>query len=315
MTPECNQSTSRLRCVLATVVALFALLVGCTAHAEPALPPSNDPAAISDRVTGPDGQTFLREITSASWEDDGRRAADLFAWIPRDAPSTDGASAARAGKAAHAIASFLADDRESFATAPGNPALWQAYAQTLVPYLGAMVGDQSGVAGFEPLDGTGSQMRRTASTFAALTKNADAERIVTEGAAARARGYEAAFAKAAVAEPYLADRDAARTDFLLAARLRGLVAAASELVDPQSERYTVGHAQTELAYQVVSLTARPGDRRIEDKFFRDGRLLSPSEIEDADWSIYDTQLTVYLARSGRINDAINQFGAAYDVIA
>jgi hypothetical protein len=45
------------------------------------------------------------------------------------------------------------------------------------------------------------------------------------------------------------------------------------------------------------------------------RLLSPSEIADDDWSIYDSQLTVYLATSPRINDAIQQFGRAYDLVA
>ena len=81
-----------------------------------------------------------------------------------------------------------------------------------------------------------------------------------------------------------------------------------------SER-TVATAQTELAYRVVSLTARPGDEHINPEYFKDGRLLSPSEIPDADWSIYDIQLTVYLATWGRVNDAIQQFGRAYDRIA
>lgn len=39
--------------------------------------------------------------------------------------------------------------------------------------------------------------------------------------------------------------------------------------------------------------------------------MSPSEIPDDMWSIYDSQLTVYLAPSPRILDAINQFGDVY----
>jgi hypothetical protein len=300
---------------LLLLAALFALIVGCDSQTKPELPPSTDTAAIADRVTGPDGQAFLRDITTASWDDDGHRAAELFAWVPRDAQSTDRAAATRAGQTAHAIASFLADEREKIAGAPANPALWQAFAQSLVPYLGAMVGDDSGVVGFEALDGPGSQMRHTTSMFATMAKNADANRTVTEAASARAHTYEAAWAKAALAEPFLADRDVAQRDFLLAARLRSLVATASKLVDPQSEQFTVGRAQTELAYQVVSLTARPDTPYIGKRFFSGGRLLSPSEIADEDWSLYDTQLTVYLATSGRINDAIQQFGDAYNVIA
>jgi nitrous oxide reductase accessory protein NosL len=76
-------TTSRLVLVIAVLLAL----VGCTSDAEPALPSSTDTAAIAEHVTGPDGQAFLQEITTASWNDDGRRAADLFAWIPRDAQS------------------------------------------------------------------------------------------------------------------------------------------------------------------------------------------------------------------------------------
>jgi hypothetical protein len=313
--PEPAVSPVKAPGVLLIITALFALVVGCTSDAKPELPSSTDTAAITDRVTGPDGHTFLRDITTASWDDDGRHAADLFTWIPRDAKSTDRAAADRAGKTAHAIASFLADEREKIAGAPANPALWQAFAQSLVPYVGAMVGDESGVVGFEPLDGTGSQMRHTTSMFAAMAKHTEADRILTEAASARAHTYEAAWAKAALAEPFLADRGAAQRDLLLAARLRSVVATAINLADPQSTRFTPARAQTEVAYQVVSLTAHPDDPHIDEKFFRGGRLLSPSEIEEEDWSIYDTQLTVYLATSGRINDAIYRFGDAYSVIA
>jgi hypothetical protein len=166
-----------------------------------------------------------------------------------------------------------------------------------------------------PLDGSGSQMRHTTSMFAAMTKNADANRTLTDAASARAHTYEAAWAKAALAEPLLADRGAAQRDLLLAARLRGIAATAINVADPQATRFTPAHAQTEVAYQVVSLTARPDDPHIDKKFFSGGRLLPPSEIPDADWSIYDIQLTVYLAPWPRINDAIQQFGRAYDLIA
>ncbi len=152
--PDPVVSPARSPHVLLLMAALFALIVGCDLQRpSPSCPPSTDTAAIADRVTGPDGQAFLRDITTASWDDDGHRAAELFAWVPRDAQSTDRAAATRAGQTAHAIASFLADEREKIAGAPANPALWQAFAQSLVPYLGAMVGDESGVVGFEPLDG------------------------------------------------------------------------------------------------------------------------------------------------------------------
>ncbi|MGV0770943.1 hypothetical protein [Mycobacterium syngnathidarum] len=297
------------------IIGILALVVGCTSHEAPVLPASNDASGISEQLDGAAGAAFLRDITSASWDDGGRRAGELFAWIPRDSRSTDQTAATRAGKSAHAIASFLADARKKVAGAPANPALWQAFAQSLVPYLGAMVGDDTDVAGFEPLDDPGSQMRHTASLFAALTKNPDANRIFTDAASARAHTYEAAFAKAAAAEPFLADRGAAQIDLLRSARLRSLAATGNHLANPNSDKPASTRAQTELAYQVVSLTARPDDPHINEEFFRDGRLLPPSEIAAEDWSIYDSQLSVYLAPWPRINEAIGQFGRAFDVIA
>lgn len=306
----------KVRHVLIVTTALFALLVSCNSRSEPDLPSSTDTVAIAERVTGPEGQNFLREITAAAWTDDGRRAGDLFSWIQRDAESTDRAIAVQAGATAHSVASFLADDRDALANAPANPALWRAFAHSLAPYLGPMVGDAIGIAGFEPLDGTASQMRRTASLFATMTKNADANRIFTDATSARVQKYEAAFAKAAVAEPMLADRGAAaQNELQYAARLRGLVAAGTYLAKPESVHFTPAHAQTELSYQIASLTARPGDPHIGERFFKDGQLLSPSEIAEADWSIYDAQLTVYLSPWPRINEAIRQFGRAYDTIA
>ncbi|RAV15076.1 hypothetical protein DQP55_06820 [Mycolicibacterium sp. GF69] len=68
-------------------------------------------------------------------------------------------------------------------------------------------------------------------------------------------------------------------------------------------------------YQVAALSARPDDSHIDPEFFRDGRLLSPAEIPENDWSIYDSQLTVYLAPFQHISNAIRQFGFRYAVIA
>jgi hypothetical protein len=79
--------------VLAATASLIAS--GC-GHGEPDLPPTSDALAVDERVTGSDGQDFLREITTAALDDDGRRAAELFTWVRRDATSTDSA-ASRAG--------------------------------------------------------------------------------------------------------------------------------------------------------------------------------------------------------------------------
>lgn len=310
-----SKGLAAVRLFAFVVVTVLALVLGCSSNAEPALPGGNDTAAIAGRVTGPGGQGFLRDITVASWDDDGRRAGELFAWIPRDAESTDRAKATRAGKAANAIASFVADSRDTIATIPANPALWQAFSRSLVPYLGAMVGDDTGVAEFSPLDGLDSQMRRTAAMFAAMAKDNEANRLFTAAASTRAHTYEAAFAKAAVAEPLLADRGPAQKELLQAARLRSLIATGTHLANPNSTEFTPARAQTELAYQIASLTARPADPHIDERFFKGERLLPPSQIDEADWSIYDAQLTVYLTPWAAINNAIIQFGRTYDTIA
>ena len=297
-----------------SIPAILLAFAGCTFGIQPALPSSADPAAISERITNPGGRVFLRKIISTSWNDNGRRAAELFAWVPRDSRSPDQATAARAGNTAHALMSFLADEQEDLSTAPANPALWQAFAQSIVPYLGAMVGDNSEVAGFAPLDPPDSAMHRSATLFVTLTKDTDAGRILTDATVARAHGYEAAFAKTAVANPLLADRAAAQKDMLCAARLRGLAAINTHLSNPGSHDFTLARAQTELGYQVATLTARPGDPHIDDRFFQAGRLLPPNRVSAADWSIYDAQLTVYLSSWPAVNKAIEQFGHAYDVI-
>jgi hypothetical protein len=304
--------TFRVAVIVATTLSL---LLGCTSETDPQLPPSSDVAAVADRITGPDGQAFLRDITSASWDDDGRRAAETFAWIPENSLSSNPTAATRAGIAAHAIATFLADERDDLADAPANLALWQAYADSLIPYFGAMVGDESGVEGFKALDGLESQMRRTASLFGTIAGRPEVNTIFAAAASERAKAYETTFARIAIAEPQTADRGNAQQDLMRAARLRGVMAAGNYLANPGSDRPTPSRAQTQLAYQVAALTARAGDPHLNAEFFINGRLRSPNEITDTDWSIYDSQLTVYLASWPRINAAIQQFGQMFSLIA
>jgi hypothetical protein len=302
--------TVQIRSIIA---ALCLLVVGCGSQSVPELPSSTDRSTIVGIVTGPQGQKFLRDITAAKWNDEGGRAAELFAWIPHDAQSPDLSIATSAGQTAHAIASFLSGDDAS--DDPNNSSLWQMFARSLIPYLGATVGDPLGVAGFAPLDELDTEMRHSAAIFTAITKDAEANRAYTDAARKLAQVYEAAFAKAAVGDPLQADQGNAQRDILRAARLRGLIAAGAFMANPQTGRPTAAKAQTEVAYLVASLTARPGDTHINPEFFIADRLKSPAEISDADWSIYDTQLTVFLAPSPQINDAIRRFGRTYELIA
>lgn len=316
MRPVTAELRSRIRAVIGISLLVVGLVLGCDSRSEPELPSSTDISAVAERVTGPDGQAFLREITNQAWRDDGQRAGELFAWIPRDATSDDRDTATRAGHTAQAIASFLADDSETVTNTPANPALWQAFSESLVPYLGAMVGDERDVVGFAPLDGLNSGMPRSAAMFGTVTKKSDGDPLFIDAASKRAHGYETSFAKAAMANPLLADRGEALETLLRAARLRALIAAGAHVADPESPRRNLPlSAQTDVMYRVASLTAQPDDPHIDPKFFRDGRLLSPSEIDDDNWSIYDAQLTVYLTPWPRIRDAVDQFGGTYASIA
>jgi hypothetical protein len=297
--------------VLAAAASLIAS--GC-GHGEPDLPPTSDALAVEERVTGSDGQNFLREITTAAWDDDGRRAAELFAWVPHDARSTDHSAASRAGRTSHAVATFLSDNREALKSAPPNPALWQSFSRSLVPYLGAMVGDDGDIVDFAPLDGANTPMSHTVSLFAAITKDADANRIFSEAAAARAQMYATAFANAAVAQPLMADKGVAQEAVLRTARLRAVAAAANHLADPQTETPISARPMTDLAYEVASQTVHPGNPHVNPEFFRDGHLLPPEEISGNDLSVYDSQLAVALADVGYVNDALAQFSRAYSKI-
>ena len=118
-----------------------------------------------------------------------------------------------------------------------------------------------------------------------------------------------------MAEQLSTNRDEAHRNLLRSAGLRALVAKGAYIADPKSAKPTPTLAQTELAYQVASLTAPPDDPHIGERFFKGERLLSPSQIDEADWSIYDAQLTVYLTPWPTILEAIYQFGRAYDTIA
>lgn len=259
---------------------------------------------------------FLHDITTYRWEDGGSQADDLFAWIPRDAQSPNEADATRAGETAHAIASFLSEEFSEVASEPANPDLMRAFAASLIPYLGAMVGDASEVSGFAPLDGLDSPMRHTTALFAAMSRTGDPGAQFSKAAAERAGEYEKAFATTAAANSVSAGAGEPERNLLQAARLRALIAAGEYLADPQPSEPTAAHAQTQVTYEVASVTARAGNPTIDPKFFDGkGRLLPPDQISCKDWSVYDSQLSVYLAAPPAVNEAISAFGRVFQRIA
>jgi hypothetical protein len=143
----------------------------------------------------------------------------------------------------------------------------------------------------------------------------DADREFTGTAGDRAATYERSFAKAAAADPVSVDAPEPNRNLSQAARLRSLVATGAYVADPKTAEPTASHAQTQMAYEVASLTIRVGDPTVDPRYSEaGGRLLSPDAIPDQDWSLYDSQLTAYLASYPPIDRAIRQFGGMYQTI-
>ncbi|MBO0680713.1 hypothetical protein JRC04_24880 [Mycolicibacterium sp. S2-37] len=66
----------------------------------------------------------------------------------------------------------------------------------------------------------------------------------------------------------------------------------------------------------MSRLVRSSDPRIRPGFFGpDGGLLSPSKVGGAQWSLYDAQLSNYLAAYPNLTAAIADFGVTYNRIA
>ncbi len=198
----------------------------------------------------------------------GARAGELFAWIPQDAHSEDSAAAIRAGETAHAIASFIADDKDALAGTPGNPGLWRSCARSLVPYIGAMAGDLQGVSGFEawtPRTLRCGAPQQYSPHFTKIRKPAESSPKPPMSAHTHSRS---ASPKKQRRTRLLWATPPPLEDLMRAARLRGLLAAGAHIADPESPVATPMQAQTEVMYQVASRSVRPpGDPYISPDFF------------------------------------------------
>ncbi len=178
------------------------------------------------------------------------------------------------------------------------------------------MGDDSETAGFLPLDGLSSPMRRTTALFAAMKHSLDADREFTGTAGDRAATYERSFAKAAAADPVSVDAPEPNRNLLQAARLRSLVATGAYVADPKAADRPLRTPRPRWHTRSPLLTIRVGDPTVDPRYFdAGGRLLSPDAIPDQDWSLYDSQLTAYLASYPPIDRAIRQFGGMYQTIA
>jgi hypothetical protein len=248
---------------------LVLLVAGC--DRAPELPP-DDPATYQ-KLTGDDGQAFLRQISSYDWDDGGQSAAARFSWIAKDALSANEAAAQRAGEAAHAIATFLAEDRNE----DRDPRLVRAYASALTPFQGALVGDVTGVRGFTPIgDPTGGDLSSARQIVAAIDSNTDAGSDFNDAGDQRVRDYLHTYAQAIAG---------GKTDGTVALRyaadLAGVLAggqreSGNSAIQPKTAQHWINWAGYELA---AAMGARPGGPDIPDRFFTsEGQLKSPDDV-------------------------------------
>jgi hypothetical protein len=158
-----------------------------------------------DILTGPNGQTLLHDMSVHEWADKGAGASTLTSWIHDAAGSTNDAVATRAGETAQVLANYIADhganELTNIETDPVthahatigkvNPELLRGYADALIPYQDAMVGDYQGIKGFTALDDFHhGDLPRTRELFAVMDSDWDPKNSNTAANAFNQAAYE-----------------------------------------------------------------------------------------------------------------------------
>ncbi|WP_131816122.1 hypothetical protein [Mycolicibacterium porcinum] len=84
-------------------------------------------------------------------------------------------------------------------------------------------------------------------------------------------------------------------------------------VGAEVDRATVQDQITQAQYAVATQFVQDGNPHIEDRFFDNatGRLLPPSQISEADWSLYESQLTAAMAERTQIAAMMTKFSQTF----
>jgi hypothetical protein len=305
---------TKRRTAVVVIVALIGILGAC-GHSSPKLPSDTRPESVHDLITGPDGDQFLHDISTYKWGGDSRCVTDLFTWIPRDATSANEQQKTSAGETAHAIATFLADnsdgERSSQASIGAvNPELTQMYADVVIPYLSAMVGESAGTAGFRPLDGLQGAMPRTAAVFGVLITDSTASSHLADAIGTVADNFEQRFADLAAADPTLsAARNSA--DLVHAARLLGL-ASSMGLSRTDGATFQPGDVVADLQFRLAARMTKGPNVDLPQQYFKsDGSLMSPQEVRamsgEFGWEDYTSKMSAYRAKYPVLTNAVNEF--------
>lgn len=292
-----------IRTLVATVGLVAALLTGCASA--PDLPADDD--AGYQLLTGDGGQEYLRDITSHDWDDGGRAAGATLSWIGRDANSPDQAAAQRAGEAAHAVATYLADNDNALRET-SNPELAAAFGTALTPFQGALAGDGRSVRGFELGGNLGSGgFSRSRNVFAAMDADGPAGIRFNDAAAERVHAYLRTWAPAA---GDARSSDAVAVDY--GARLAGLIAGGQRASGADNDtikmsQYWINWAHYEFA---KAQGARRGDPIIGAEFFSQPDVLkAPDQVPSDEQFRYLAALENFASARGE-----SALGSQFDVL-
>jgi len=293
---------------LVVVAALVAALAGCSPDTAPPLPA--DATAAYQKLTAGDGTNFLDSISSYEWQDDGAAAATALAWIASDAAASDPDAAARAGQAAHAIATYLSDHESMLVGgAPDigqrNPALVRGYAAALAPFQGAMLGYPAGVRGFDPL-ATNGRYSAVRNVFAAIDTDTQAGTDFTRAAYDKVDEYLHQYAAAATGPGAPAS-----TGLAASAYLSGVVEGGAEAAKNNDVlRRTVVESR-DLAAYTVAAQMHPSPGIISSEFFDREGLKAPNHVPERDLQSYSDQLRQFLNQNVTVGQAFVDYYQQY----
>ncbi len=190
-----------------------------------------DHQVVHQLLTGPDHDTFLRNVTHHFWSDNGQSIASLFDWTEAAA---HGPEARLAGETAAAYGSYLGTNEHELLQLPGNrtlgevnPNLVQGMARGLAPYLSNIAGTHGALPefGFPPdsygEDGDSGRMPVAKGIFSVISTDKTASDYFNGLADRQALTAEGGYAQALAS--HAPNLDSYNADLHDAMTLRGLV--------------------------------------------------------------------------------------------
>lgn len=204
-----------------------------------------------------------------------------------------------------------------------------------------MVTDQPEVdTPFHSLDDLGGTLDKTKGLFAVIDSQPDAAREWNKSAYQNALGMQQSFADFAKEHHDLPKGDQRLDDLQSSARLLGVIDGgmsqetlsnikngqmdADQALQNAKDAYEFKRdiIRSVFSYgpggDLVNNTFADtfaGDPHIDDRFFdKNGQLKPPSQIDETDWSLYDSQLTASMAGQTQINAMMSKFGTTFSHI-